>query len=381
MATMKNTVFDSEGRGLSLYIHIPFCHNRCSFCSFVVSIGKQNYIDSYLEGLEKEAQQYKGVRFETIYIGGGTPTFMNAVQLKRLAALVKKDFKFNQKSEFTIEANPENINLEKARLLCDLGVNRVSLGVQSLNDKYLRFLGRPHNSQGAVDAYHNLRKAGFSNISLDLMFSFPHQTTAEIEKDVEGLTSLASEHLSLYTLTIEEGSKFHKLNVELDNDQARSEQYMGVVELLEAKGFLQYEISNFAKPGKESRHNCVYWQGGEYIGLGIGAHSHLKGRRFWNTPNLTQYISKMKEDASPILESEQLDLSARFMETFLFGLRMNRGVDVSALERRFGHALSAEKRKLIDAFIAAGFLIRNGNNLQTTLKGRLVLDEISTRLI
>lgn len=376
---MKNRV--SKNPAVSLYIHIPFCHNRCSFCSFVVAIGKQNHIDAYLEALAKEARKYKGVSLETIYIGGGTPSFLDTAQLKRLVEIVKNNFHFKTNAEFTIEANPENIDLQKARLLYDMGVNRISLGVQSLNDKYLKFLGRPHDSQGALKSYQCLRKAGFSNISLDLMFSFPHQTTAEIEKDVEGLTSLGSEHLSLYTLTIEEGSKFHKLNVELENDHLRSQQYVRVTELLEEKGFLQYEISNFAKPQKESRHNCVYWQGGEYIGLGIGAHSHLEGRRFWNTPNLTQYIAKITEGVSPVLDSEQLDLPARFMETFLFGLRMNCGVHVSGLEERFSYALPLEKRKLIDEFISDGFLTRRNNILQTTLKGRLVLDEISARLI
>ena len=275
----------------SLYIHIPFCKNKCYFCSFVVSIGKEHQIDSYLESVSKEAGYYKDTFVETIYIGGGTPSFMNHGQLERLIRIIRENFKFTPVCEFTIEANPENVNFSKAKLLHELGVNRISLGVQSLKDKYLKFLGRPHNSRDAIVAFNNLRKAGFNNINLDLMFSFPGQKSEELEGDVRDIAALGSEHLSLYTLTIEEGSKFFKQNMKLENDLSQRIRYLRVVELLEEKGFTQYDISNFAKPGKESKHNCVYWQGGNYIGLGIGAHSHLNDKRSWNTSNLNLYIS------------------------------------------------------------------------------------------
>ena len=365
----------------SLYIHIPFCKNKCLFCSFVVSIGKERSIDSYLDALAQEAKAYSGTHLETVYIGGGTPTFINQTQLIRLFAIIKENFRFTFDSELTVEANPENIDFEKAKLLRDLGANRISLGVQSLSDKYLQFLGRPHNSHGAMVAFQNLRKAGFTNINLDLMFSFPSQSVAEIEDDVRRITDLQSEHLSVYTLTIEEGSRFARLNLRLENDVCQANQYARVIELLEAKGFYQYEISNFAKPGYESRHNQIYWQGGNYIGLGLGAHSHIDAERFWNVSNLSTYLSKIKENQSPVEGRERLSPGERMIETLLFGLRMTKGIEIEKIEEEFGWALPRHKRDMINEFIEEGFLIQADTCLKTTLKGRLVLDEICAKLI
>lgn len=365
----------------SLYIHIPFCKSKCSFCSFVVAIEKQSYGDAYLQALAQEAGHYRGTAVETIYIGGGTPTFLNHQQLKYLVGIIDENFEFRRGCELTIEANPENIDLQKAELLKSLGVNRVSLGVQSLNEKYLKFLHRNHSRDQAIKAFEGLRQAGFNNINLDLMFAFPGQSLDELKADLEAITHLGSEHLSIYNLTIEEGTRFFKQNIRLDHDGYQAEQYRHVIETLEHKGLRQYEISNFAKKGFESDHNSIYWQGGDYIGLGVGAHSHFNGERFWNTPSLTSYISQAKENLKPIAGKENLTAKQRLIETLLFGLRMTEGIGVSKLEHQYGCRLPDDKQKAIEEFIRQEFLQKDGAQLKTTLQGRLVLDEICSRLI
>jgi len=365
----------------SLYIHIPFCKSKCLFCSFVIAVGKENRINSYLESLSQEAGHYRGTILKTLYIGGGTPSHMNIEQIKLLGRILRKNFKFNDETEFNFECNPEGLSLDKAKALKAIGINRASLGVQSLNEKYLKFLGRNHNRKEALDAFLNLRKAGFLNINLDLMFCFPDQTLRELKEDVDGIASLGSEHLSLYNLTIEEGSRFYRLNLKIHKDETQAKHYLKVIELLEQNGFEQYEISNFAKPGKEALHNHVYWQGRDYIGLGVGAHSHIQGERFWNVSDFNEYLVQTKSGKLPIAGKERLDIHGRLIETFLFGLRMKEGVDISSLEDRFDCPLSPEVKEKIGQFVQQKLLTREENRLKTTLLGRLVLDELCARLI
>ena len=365
----------------SLYIHIPFCQKKCLYCSFVVTIGQEQRIDTYLDALAREARPFQGTPVKTIYIGGGTPTFLNIPQLKKLIGIVRSHFEFSVETEFTVEANPEGLDLVKAKLLYASGINRVSLGVQSLNDKYLRYLGRCHDRRTASQAYVNLRAAGFKNINLDLMYSFPGQTKEEIREDVEGIVRLDSDHLSLYTLTVEKKSRFFVQQVQEQKDDEQARQYILVAQLLKEAGFRQYEVSNFAKPGKESRHNLNYWTGGNYIGLGIGAHSHAEGRRSWNVSKLTDYMTKAHQETKTLEGEEKLNASQRFLETLLLGLRMNQGVDVAALEERFPDALKEEKSLLLNEFVKNGFFIRQGTQLKASEKGRLVLDELASRLI
>lgn len=365
----------------SLYIHIPFCQNKCFYCSFVVSIGQEQRVDAYLDSLALEARPFLGTKIETAYIGGGTPTFLNSQQLKKLISIIRTNFQFSDHAEFTIEANPEGIDPAKANLLFDLGINRVSSGVQSLNDKYLKDLGRCHDAETARKAFYYLRAAGFDNINLDLMYSFPGQTEKEIANDVRAIADLGSDHLSLYTLTIEKNSRFFVRQIRSQDDHVQADQYVLVTRLLESAGFRQYEISNFAKPGKESRHNLNYWTGGNYIGLGIGAHSHRDGTRSWNIPKLIDYIEKTNQGERVQEDREDLDTLKRFLETLLLGLRMNQGVDLTGLEKKYSCKLTDEKEYLIDEFVKNGFFIREGARLRASDYGRLVLDELAARLI
>jgi len=365
----------------SLYIHIPFCEQKCFYCSFVVSIGQEHRIDTYINCLEREARHYQGETLKSIYIGGGTPTLMTEQQLQRLFQIVHKYFKLSSDIEWTIEANPEGLQYSKLKYLKNVGINRISLGVQSLNDKYLKYLGRNHDSSTAIHAYDQIRKAGFNNVNVDLMFSFPEQTMTELKEDVAALTQLGSEHLSLYTLTIEKNSKFYVQNIELQDDHDQARYYQFVCDALKAKDFNQYEISNFSKPAKESRHNLNYWQGGHYIGLGIGAHSHRGATRSWNISELSEYILRLQKEHSVKKGSEELSSYDKMKEVVLFGLRMNCGVNIKQVTERFGCFLGDEQQKKIDQFIEGGFFTKEEDIIKTSAKGRLVLDAICAQLV
>ena len=364
----------------SLYVHIPFCEQKCFYCSFVVSIGQRHRVDDYLDCLSLEAKRYQGTECASVFLGGGTPSYLEADQLKRLFKIVEKKFSVRPDAEYTIEANPESLDAAKLETLRSRGINRISLGVQSFHPHYLKYLGRNHDQQKARDTYHAIRDAGFTNVSLDLMFGFPKQTFGEIEQDVEMLTTLKSDHVSLYMLNLEENSRFYTQKIQLPDDDLQAKQYAMVLTGLERAGYRQYEISNFAKPGKESRHNLNYWQGGEYIGLGVGAHSYKDGNLFWNVSRLNVYMEKIRENGSALDGSQQLDTHGQLKQAVLIGLRMNRGVSVETVERALHCSLNEEERERIEHFIRHGFFIREDGYLKATEKGRLVLDELCSQL-
>jgi len=365
----------------SLYIHVPFCRKKCFYCSFVVLISKKNKINEYVNALNDEARLHDNAFIDSIYIGGGTPTFLSNIQLKNLLNIIKNNFRFSKSCEFTVEANPEDVDLDKLKLLRDSGVNRISLGVQTLNNKYLTYLGRCHNRSQAVKTYENIREIGFENINLDLMYSFPKQTDQEIEEDIDAISSLGSEHLSLYALTIEPDSKFYTKKLALDDAGHRSAQYVLVCELLDKNGFNQYEVSNFSKPGFESKHNINYWVGGNYIGLGVGSHSHIDGRRYWNVSKMNEYLSRIKNNQNAAEGQEILKDDERLTEALLFGIRMNRGVAIKDIQRKFKCRLPDNKKEIINNLVSEGFLFEEKGFLKATKRGRVVLDEICVKLI
>lgn len=364
-----------------LYIHIPFCQHKCFFCGFAVCVGQERRIDTYLKCLALEANRYRGQRIDTVYLGGGTPTLLNEDELARLHQIICENFIVRKGAEFTIETNPDTIDLSKAKLLRRLGVNRVSVGAQSFNKKYLKFLGRTHTPADIKKCFRLLRAAGFKNIGIDLMFGFPRQTLPELKKDLAAALALKSEHLSVYNLTIEPTSHFSRFTPLLPTSDRLGDLYSFIINYLAKRGLNQYEVSNFAKPKKESRHNILYWQCHDYIALGLGAHSHINGKRYWNAARLYPYLISMEKNGLGLEGSENLNKGQRLIEALLFGLRMNEGVKLCELEKRFGCTLPAEKKEKIAEFIKQGFLIRRGQNLRTTLKGQLVLDELCGYLV
>ena len=370
-----------ETSPISLYVHIPFCVKKCLFCSFAVAIGQSHRMDDYIGALEREAFSFKGRVLKTIYLGGGTPSFLSVEQIKRTVDVIKANFEILPDAEWTIESNPEGMDAEKAIALKSLGFTRISLGVQSFNDAHLKFLGRAHDRTQALRAFSILRDAGFDNINVDLMYGFPKETREDLQDDLKMVTGLNSEHVSVYTLTIEPNSRFYAKQMKLDSDDKLADDYVFVSNHLEQAGIMQYEVSNFAKPGFESMHNSMYWQGGDYIGLGMGAHSLMGSRRFWNTSVLKDYLEDIEARGNAVIDGEDLSVETRFMERVIFGLRMNKGVKIGMIEQEFGMPLMSDRQMLINEFNRDGFLIEQNGCIQTTEQGRLVLDQLCARLI
>jgi oxygen-independent coproporphyrinogen-3 oxidase len=357
----------------SIYIHIPFCSRKCLFCSFVIAVGQEHRREEYVKALIGEIKNKEGGYVKTIYFGGGTPSMLDENHLDVLMDALREKFLFQEGIEITMEANPESINRAKAKFLKAHGFNRVSLGVQSMDDRYLKFLGRAHDASMARDAYHILRDAGLENINLDLMYAYPGQTPQELEKDVRAMALMGSEHLSLYTLTIEPNSRFYATQMKLDDDDKLAGHYLTIARILNEYGLKQYEVSNFSKPGFESRHNRNYWLGGAYLGLGVGAHGFTGRQRYWNTSNLQDYMQRIRRGEQVTEGFEDLTDAQLSMEKVLFGLRMNEGISWDLIP--------SARAGLIQEWIKDGFLLLEKRILKTTDRGRLVLDELASRLI
>lgn len=366
----------------SLYIHIPFCDKKCLYCSFVVVVGQNKRMSLYLDVLEREALCYKELSIENIYLGGGTPTALDIVHLQRLFAVVRENFSIAEDAEVTIEANPEGLNTEKLACLLALGVTRISLGIQTFSPRYLNYLGRIHNQEQALAAYRQIQQTGFLNINCDLMFGFPGQTQDELNQDIDQMLALKSQHVSLYSLTVDPNSRFYAQKVQVDNDE-QAEQYKLIIKRLKAAGFVHYEVSNFARPGFESRHNINYWRLGEYVGLGVGAHSYYKGRRFSNTANFMEYLNRDDQTVadSTQVHSDNMSPQDKLSEALIFGLRMVEGVDIEKLQIEYSCRLDESKSEAIQRLLADGLLLKDNKRLRVSEAGLLVLDEIATRLI
>ncbi len=364
-----------------LYIHIPFCEQKCFYCSFVIAVGQEHRMKEYVDSLCVEMLAHRGIKMQTVYIGGGTPGFLASEQLKILFESIRKNFSLDKSVEITLEANPQDLDDQKTQCIFDLGVNRLSIGAQSFHDGRLQYLGRKHSAAMIIDAYHQARKIGFRNINLDLMYGFPHQTMIELEKDVQAITSLEAEHISLYTLTIEPNSRFFTKNLSLPESEIQVEQYVRVKELMNIKGYMQYEVSNFSKKGYESKHNLNYWKGGNYLGIGIAAHSYMNGKRFWNISKLSEYIQRLKQNQSSQEAFQNLSSSERFLDALLFGLRMNEGVNLNELEKKFNSQLDESRKNMLLQMVEHRLIEADDPWLRVTDQGRLVLDEICARLI
>lgn len=366
--------------GVSLYIHIPFCKSKCFYCSFTSYPDQVSRIDEYLQMLDKEASLYGKPEIDTLYIGGGTPTFLSLLQLEKLFSMISKRFTVASGAEFSVEANPATFDLIKARALRQAGVNRMSLGVQSLRDQNLKWLGRPHTARDALDSFEVLRKAGFHNVNLDFIYALPHQEEDDLKADLKEIEALGSEHISLYALSIDAGTELANRQIQPLNLERQAEHVRMVMNFLKACGFNHYEVSNFAKSGFECRHNMNYWEGGDYIGMGASAHSHLQDRRCWNTSDLAEYIFLMKTKGSAQAGEEKLDALERLKETFLIGLRMTRGVSLTQLEEKLGVSFPEQKKGLLRQFVSEGLLEESDGVIRVSQEGILVLDEICGHL-
>lgn len=369
---------------IGLYIHIPFCKKKCRYCDFPSYENMEERYDGYVFALEAEIEKrgahYKDFAVGSIFFGGGTPTILSKEQLAGLIGKIKEVFYVLEEAEITIEANPGTIDQEKGMFLKQAGFNRLSMGVQAWQNRLLSILGRIHTIEEYRNNFNNLREAGFSNMNVDLMFALPTQTFEDWQETLENITQMNPEHISVYSLIIEEGTPFYdafeKGELEETEEELDRKMYHYAVAYLRERGYKQYEISNFAKEGKESVHNQLYWSMRPYLGFGLGAHSYVKGVRFHNTYDMEKYILADGE-VSILEEEQQLVTKKDEMEEFMFlGLRMSEGVSYETFSARFGVDMREVYEGVILPFVREGLLQETKDGIALTSRGIDISNQI-----
>ena len=374
-------------KDLGLYIHIPFCVKKCEYCDFLSwNAGeeeRQQYVAALLSEIESYREFAKGYRVSTIFIGGGTPSVLLPKQMEDILQKIYEIFELERRPEITVEVNPGTVDEEKLQCYKENGVNRLSMGLQSVKDEKLRLLGRIHTYQEFVESYELARKAGFDNISIDLISSVPGQTLQEWKEELETAAAQNPEHISVYQLIIEEGTPFYEKYAEhpelLPDEETSREIYLWTGKFLKEAGYEQYEISNYAKPGKESRHNLKYWERGDYLGLGLGAASMVRNIRMSNTKDMRTYLERCDKPKT-IREDVQFLEEPRQMEEFMFlGLRKTRGVSKKEFKRIFGREMDMVYEKALHKCLENGMLLEHKDRIflseEGTLLSNMVLSE------
>ena len=356
-----------------IYVHIPFCLQKCVYCDFTSYPGQLSRAACYLEALDREMAYFRGCRADTVYIGGGTPTCLEAVQLAGLVDKIRSCFRLEQDCEITVECNPKTADEKYFRTLRKAGVNRLSVGVQSFHDHELRLLGRIHTAAEAEECIRMAKNAGFSNISLDLMFGLPRQSAADVEESVRRAVSLAPTHLSCYSLILEEGTPLYRSVQEgkyaLPDEDTEREMYHHLVRLLAENGYHRYEISNFALRGKESRHNNKYWERKPYIGLGAAAHSQIADLRYGNPSSLAEYEEVTFLHPPAGRAAERLTSADEMAEFMFLGLRKGAGILKSDFGKVFGKSLETVFGEPIKKFYSLGLLEDSNGRLRLSDAG------------
>ncbi len=391
---------------MGLYIHIPFCHTKCPYCDFNTYAGIEALMPDYMAALESEIRGWGALlgkpQVNTVFFGGGTPSYVPRQAIADILDATREAFRLAAGAEVTIEANPGDLLNGDLSPLLDAGVNRLSIGVQSLDDRLLKLLGRRHTSQQAVAAFEEVRRAGFDNVSIDLMYGLPFQTMEQWRETLEKALGLPPEHMSLYCLTLEGGTPMERqVSVgelpEPDPDLA-ADMYTLAEDLLAAAGYRHYEISNWARPGLESRHNLTYWLNRPYLGVGPGAHSYLAGYRFYNINSPREYIGRLREAApesnaakalSPevlhgvptVASVETIDRRLEMAETMMMGMRLDDGVRPQDFQDRFGESLASVYGAQVDELTGLGLIELCDGALRLTRPGRLLGNEVFLRFV
>ena len=365
---------DSSHPGL--YVHVPFCKSKCPYCDFY-SVTSLSSIPDWLEATKRETLLYRGrfSGFDSLYVGGGTPSLLSGRDLATLASHLHSTFSISRDAEFTVELNPDDTTSDQTAVLRDLGVNRISLGVQSFDDRELRFLKRRHTADQAVKALDELKGAGFAKVGLDLMYGLPGQTKSNWVRTLEQAVSFDPEHLSCYQLTVHEGTPLGKLQAKGEikpiTDEKESAFFVLTSAFLQEKGYIHYEVSNFAKEeGNLCRHNLKYWNRAPYLGLGPSAHSYLEGTRWWNLVDLEGYCRAVVQGKSPVAGSETLTPEQVYLETMLLGFRTRDGVDQEVFQHRPG------TKEVLRHLQQAGVVQILDRRVVPTVKGFLVADSL-----
>src|SRR5262245_52309367 len=367
------------------YVHVPFCAQHCGYCDFAVAAGQDYLIDLYLEALGDELARLDGpAAVDTVFIGGGTPTHLSPRQLERLLALVNSQLPLRRDGEFSVEANPDGLTPEKVVVLADHGVNRVSLGVQSFHEEFLSRLDRGHGPEHVQPAVERIR-ARIGNVSLDLIFAVPGQTPGEWAADLTAALGLEPDHVSTYGLTYEKGTPLWKRRergeVRAVSEDDELAMYVGAMDRLSAAGFEQYEVSNFARPGRRCRHNETYWANEAYFGFGVGAARFVMGRREVNCRNTEDYIRRVLAGESPTFQTEQLPQGDAARETAAVQLRRAAGVIRSRFREQTGSDFDDLTRGRAGLLVAEGLRQDDGAAVRLTRRGRCVADALVVKLV
>ena len=379
-------------KNIGLYIHIPFCKKKCEYCDFKSYAGQEALIDEYIKwlnyeielvGKSNQADYENGLDklavVNTIYIGGGTPSFIEEKHIKEILDAIKKNYVFpinlEEKVEVTIEVNPGTVNEEKLKTYKASGINRLSIGLQETHNEILKNIGRIHTYQDFLETYHTARKVGFDNINVDLMLALPGQSIENLSESVDRIIKLNPEHISVYSLIIEEGTPFYKKymnnELKLTEDEIERKMYWLVKKRLEEAGYKHYEISNFAKPGYESKHNLACWNQEEYIGLGVSAHSYTNNLRYSNIDNIPNYIQNLKsgKDYLNLVVHEKQSKESKMKEFIMLGLRKIDGVYIQNFKEKFGENPIYLYRKELEKLVQEELLEIDGDVIRLTNKG------------
>ncbi|WP_144522122.1 radical SAM family heme chaperone HemW [Bacillus pumilus] len=367
------------------YIHIPFCEHICHYCDFNKFFIKTQPVDEYLTALEKEMQrtiEQKGEQeLKTIFIGGGTPTSLTVSQLDQLMNSIHRVLKPSKNLvEFAVEANPDELSLEKLHVLKEAGVNRLSFGVQTFEDDLLKKIGRVHQKKDVLVSFERARDVGFDNISLDLMFGLPHQEKHHVMNSLETAFSLGAEHYSVYSLIVEPKTVFYNLmqkgKLHLPPQEREAEMYELVMDEMERHGLHQYEISNYAKPGFESQHNLTYWSNEDYFGFGAGAHGYVDGIRNVNAGPVKHYLELIEQTGFPYKETHQVTKAEQIEEEMFLGLRKIEGVKSADFQAKYGTSPEALFPSVLEELEEKGLIVKDDIGIHLTRKGKLLGNEV-----
>ena len=366
-----------------IYIHIPFCRQACTYCDFHFSTSVQ-FVDSMMKAIEKEIilrkHYHQNEKVETIYFGGGTPSFIDDKYLASVINLIRNEYDVNDDTEITLEANPDDLDAGKSERLFNMGINRLSIGIQSFHDEELRFMNRAHDAHQAIDAIENVKKSGFEDISIDLIYGMIGSSTELWKKNVELAISIGVDHLSCYALTVEKktalADMIRKKKVAETDDERTAVDFSLLMNMAVEAGYEHYEISNFARNGKYSKHNTSYWQGKKYTGIGPSAHSYDGVSRQWNVANNIEYINSIDKEILPY-EKEILTMENKYNEYILISLRTIWGIDTVLVEKNFGSAFLEKLLSKLLHYTNEGMVIQNGNRFVLTGKGKFFADRIA----
>ncbi|MDO5741722.1 radical SAM family heme chaperone HemW [Vagococcus lutrae] len=373
----------------SAYLHIPFCEHICYYCDFNKVFIEGQPVDEYIDMLIREMsflkEEVSAHPLSTMYIGGGTPTSLSAKQLEKLMIGIHEQLPLASGVEFTVEANPGDLTADKISVLKNYGVNRLSMGVQSFDDRLLKKIGRKHTASDVFDTMRLLEKSGLNNVSIDLIYALPGQSLESFQDSLDKALSLDLPHYSLYSLILENQTVFYNLarqgRLHLPDEDEEGDMFDLAASFMEAHGRKQYEVSNFAIPGKESQHNLVYWNNEEYYGLGAGASGYLDGVRYRNFGPIQQYMQPLKEQKRPIRDEEILTEQARMEEELFLGLRKREGVSYALFYEKFNQSLDEVFGNVIEELVAEKLLVKDTQHIALTRRGLALGNNVFQRFL